>query len=208
MTRLSDRMHSMYKLLREELGATAALFALSAPVIAGSALMAVDLATLALHRAGLQDIADASALAGAKELHLYQSDYSALRDSVRERALALASEKGLDNAHPAVDVSIDEELATVTVDSEAVPETILLGAIGYADRIAATAVARAFGVRLCVLTLDADGSPALHASGGASLEAAECAVQSNSVAPDGMKIDGASSVTAVAICSSGGAEGT
>jgi hypothetical protein len=81
--------------------------------------------------------------------------------------------------------------------------------MGYADRIAVTAVARAFGsVRLCVLTLDPDGSPALHGTGRASIEAAECAVQSNSRASNGMEIDGASSVTALSICSSGGAEGS
>jgi hypothetical protein len=202
-------MRFVRKFLREQAGAAAAIFALSAPVISGSALLAVDLATLVRQRASLQDVVDASALAGAKELHLYQTRYSALQESVRERALALVSQRGLDSTHPAVEVSVDAERGTVTVTSEAAPETILLGPLGYLDRIATVAVARAFGsVRLCVLTLDGDGSPALHGTGGASLEAAECAVQSNSRAADGIEIDGRSSVTARAICSSGGVEGS
>src|SRR5688500_3954792 len=138
-------MRCLRKFLREQAGAAAAIFALSAPVISGSALLTVDLATLARQRASLQDVVDASALAGAKELHLYQTQYSALQDSVRERALVLVWERGLDGAHPAVEVSVDAERGTVTVASEAAPETILLGAMGYADRIATIAVARAFG---------------------------------------------------------------
>ena len=88
-------------------------------------------------------------------------------------------------------------------------DTILLKDLGYGEQIDATAVARAFGsVKLCVLALDEDGSAAIGASRLADIDAAECAVQSNSGQPDGISVDGLSSVTALAICSAGGVDGS
>ena len=202
-------MRGWRRFIRDQAGATALVFALSTPVLFGGVVLTVDVTSLARVRTGLQNIADAAALAGAKELHIYRSDYSALKESVRQRTLSLMAERGFDQANASVDVTVDAEAGTITVEPTATADTILLKDLGYGEQIDATAVARAFGsVKLCVLALDEDGSAAIGASRLADIDAAECAVQSNSGQPDGISVDGLSSVTALAICSAGGVDGS
>jgi hypothetical protein len=193
---------------RHEAGAVVTIFALATPVLAGAAVLAVDTASLARYQAELQSVADASALAGAKELHLYQRDDATLEAGVRERALAMLDEERLGGAATRVEAVVDAEAATVTVTAEAMPRTILLDEIGYSRPIEATAVAHAFGsAKLCVLALDEAGAGAIRARRIASIDAAECAVQSNSGAADGIDLDLLSRIEALGICSSGGIEG-
>jgi hypothetical protein len=171
-------------------------------------VLAVDTASLARRQAELQNVADASALAGAKELHLYQRDHAALEAGVRERALAMLGDEHFGGGEPRVDVAVDGEAATVTVTAEAAPSTILLDEIGYSNALTAVAVAHAFGsAKLCVLALDQAGGGAIHVERIATIDAAECVVQSNSGAADGIELDLLSRVEALGICSSGGVDG-
>ncbi len=201
-------MLRLWDLLRHEAGAAITVFAFATPVIVGVALFAVDAASLARHQAQLQGVADAAALAGAKELHLYRSDYGPMQAGVRERALTILAEQNSFAAEPEVDVAVDGELATVTVGIEAVPRTLLLDELGYGDRVHAQAVAHAFGsARLCVLALDQDAGAAIHATRLATIDAAECVVQSNAGAANGIEVELASRIEALGICSSGGVDG-
>jgi hypothetical protein len=175
--------------------------------VIGGALFAVDVTSLARHQAQLQNVADTAALSGAKELHLYRDDQEPLEAGVRDRALALLVERGLGGDDPTVEVTVDGEQATVTVTVEATPSTIVLDELGYGTRMDATAVARAFGsARLCVLALNGEET-AIDAERVASIDAAECAVQSNSSEPDGIEVDVLSRIEALGICSSGGVSG-
>jgi Flp pilus assembly protein TadG len=201
-------MFFVRSLLRNESGAVAAVFAFATPVMLAAALLAVDVASVARHQDQLQNIADSSALAGAKELHLYRTEYGALETGVRERALAMVGETGLGYSSPNADVAVDGESATVTVTIRATPPAILLDEFGYSGPVEATAVANAFGsARLCVLALDEAGNAAIRATRIASLDAAECVVQSNSTAGDSISADLLSRVEAMGICSSGGVDG-
>jgi hypothetical protein len=104
-------------------------------------------------------------------------------------------------------VTVDGEQATVTVTVEATPSTIVLDEFGYGTRMEATAVAHAFGsARLCVLALNTSGT-AIAASRIASIDAAECAVQSNSGEPNSISLELLSRIEALGICSSGGVSG-
>jgi Flp pilus assembly protein TadG len=200
-------MHRLRELLRHEAGAVITAFAFATPAVIGGALVAVDVTSVARHQAQLQNIADAAALSGAKELHLHREDQQPLEAGVRDRALAILAERGLGGNDPRVDVAVDSEEATVTVTVEAAASTIMLDEFGYGSRIDATAVAHAFGsARLCVLALDTAGT-AIAASRIGSINAAECAVQSNSPEQNSITLDLLSRIEALGICSSGGVSG-
>jgi Flp pilus assembly protein TadG len=200
-------MHRLRQLLRHEAGAVMTVFAFATPAMIGGALFAVDMTSLARHQAQLQNVADTAALSGAKELHLYRDDEAPLESGVRERALAMLAERRGGGDDPSVEVTVDGEQATVTVTVEATPSTIVLDEFGYGTRMDATAVAHAFGsARLCVLALDTAGT-AIAVSRIASIDAAECAVQSNSGEPNSISLDLLSRIEALGICSSGGVSG-
>ena len=200
-------MHRLRQVLRHEAGAVLTVFAFATPAVIGGGLFAVDVASLARHQAQLQNVADTAALSGAKELHLFRDDEAPLEAGVRDRALAILAERGLGADEPSVEVNVDGEQATVTVTVEATPRTILLHELGYGTRMDATAVAHAFGsARLCVLALDTSGT-AIAASRIASINAAECAVQSNSGEPNSISLDLLSRIEALGVCSSGGVSG-
>lgn len=201
-------MLRLWDLLRQDAGAVVTVFAFATPLVIGGALFAVDATSLARHHAELQGVADSAAIAGAKELHLYRSDYGPMQAGVEQRALAMLADRGLAEAEPVVDVAVDGELATVTVTVEVSPPTILLDDIGYGGQVRAVAVAHAFGsARLCVLALDEEGGAAIRANRIATVDAAECAVQSNSSAPNSIELDLLSRIEALGICSSGGVDG-
>jgi len=195
-------------IIRHSGGAAATIFALATPLLVGGTTLAVDAASLVTTSTRLQGVADSTALAGAKELHLYRTDYAPAEEGMRQRALAMLDQQGLGDAGPTIDVEIDGERSVVTVTVEVTPDTVVLGRLGYVDTVAATAVAGAFGsARLCVLALDESHGEAIHAQRGGSIDAPECAVQSNSPRADGIELESRSHIEALAICSAGGVEG-
>ena len=74
--------------------------------------------------------------------------------------------------------------------------------------IVVSSQAVAFGqAKLCVLALDGSKKDTIKADGAAVLTAPECAVQSNSRDPSGLKVASDSRIVSTLICSSGGADG-
>ena len=200
-------MRDWLKIFRQQAGSVAVAFGAAVPLVMGAAAVALDATSISAQRARMQSVADSVALAGAKQLHLYQNDYSAVEEGAREHALAVLPQHRLDPADTTIDATVDDEGSTITVTMAATPQMYLLDAVGYAD-ISVTAVARAFGgVRLCVLSLDPDQGSAIQGFRVASIDAPECAVQANSTAPDAIDLDLLSTVQAQSICSAGGVEG-
>jgi hypothetical protein len=199
-------MRRWIDLFRQEAGSAALVFAVAAPLVIGGAAAAVDMAALTNQRTHMQSIADAAALAGAKQLHLYRTDFAPVEEGTRQYALAALPEHRLDPATTSVDATVGEEGTIVTVNLDGRVPTYLLSTLGY-DSIEVTAVARAFGsARLCVLSLDRSGSSAIHGFRIAAIEAAECAVQANSSASDAIDLDLLSTITARSICAAGGVD--
>jgi Flp pilus assembly protein TadG len=195
-------------ILKDQAGSALLLFAAVLPLVAGGAAAAVDFASVQNAKAHLQSIADSAALSGAKELHVYQRNTNTLAEGVRQRALAMVDTASIAAVDPSVDATVDEAAATVTVTLGITPRTVLLGTLGYVDRVSATAVAGAYGsARLCVLALDKTAGGAIHATRIATVDAAECAVQANAPEPDAIALDLASKIQARAICSGGGVVG-
>jgi Flp pilus assembly protein TadG len=201
-------MRALRALLGNRAGSVVTAFGLAVPVIVGGSALAIDAAQLMNERASLQSVADATALAGAKQMRLYREDNSDIEPWAQAHGRALLAEQGFPALPDAVEVTVDSRAATVTVTVSATPATLVLANLGYADTVEATAVARAFGSsQLCVLALDESGAEAIVADRAASITAPECAVQSNSHDPSGIAVRTLSEVTATAICSAGGVDG-
>jgi hypothetical protein len=186
----------------------AILFSLALPVMLGTAALAMDSAKFYRQHAQLQTVADSTALAAAKELHLYQTKPAELEASAKLRAEAMMDERGLRDTPNEVEVGASIANMTVQVRLSSVAESFLPGEVWGDNPIVARSTARAFGEsKLCVLALNRSSSDTLKADGYAQISATECAVQSNSNDANGMNVGAGSSVTATVICSSGGVKG-
>jgi hypothetical protein len=193
---------------REE-GNVALTFSLAFPVLLGAAGLAVDSAAFYDQHARMQTVADAAALAVAKELHIYRDDLTELKAIGEERVEALLAESGIVHRPHTADVGINptDNLIDVTIAMTA--EGFLPPEIWGENPIRVNAQARAYGQsKLCVLTLHEDTGGALKAASAARLTAPECAVQSNSTNSNGLDVADDSQIVSTIICSSGGVKGS
>jgi hypothetical protein len=189
-------------------GSVAILFSLALPVMIGTAALAIDSAKFYRQEAQLQSVADSTALAAAKELHLFQTKPEELEASAKLRAEAMMDERGLRDTPNEVEVGASIANMTVQVRLSSVAESFLPADVWGDNPIVARSTARAFGEsKLCVLALNRSKSDTLKADGAAQISATECAIQSNSSDASGMNVSAGSSVAATVICSSGGVKG-
>ena len=183
-------------------------FSLAFPVLLGAAGLAVDSASFYDQQARMQSVADASALAVAKELFLYRKNLGELKAAGTSRAEALLVEAGIGNRTHWTDVIIDAPQNRVVVEVKMVAKSLLPANVWGENPIRVTSEAKAYGQnRLCVLGLDGSSSNTIKASASARLTASECAVQSNSKDPGGLNVATGSQLVSTVICTSGGAMG-
>ncbi len=186
-------------------GNVALLFCLVIPILIGLTGFALDAAGYARQLGKIQSIADASSLAVANELHLYRRDIEELREVGKARVGAMIADSSYagESYNVAIGVDPDQNLIDVTIDMPA--KNFLSVDLGYFSKVEAKSTAQAYGLsRLCILTLDPSAPRALKADGGSSITAPECAVHSNSTAPNGLDVAPDSHLISTQICSSGG----
>jgi hypothetical protein len=180
-------------------GSTSLLFGIAVPILLGGVATAVDYSRLAMARSNLQNAADETALAGARELQLRQGDLAATTNLLRAIALdrigALAGE-------PQVSVNIDplERLAHIRIELSL--PTLLLNNIAGQNSIIVQARARALGSSnpLCLVALDAAANDALRFGASTKLEAPGCTVHGNSSHQHGFSLASQSVVEAGQLC--------
>ncbi|HUZ13113.1 MAG TPA: pilus assembly protein TadG-related protein [Caulobacteraceae bacterium] len=165
-------------LFRDRRGGTAVIFGLAAPVLGVIVCAAIDLAQVGADNSAMQDAADATALAMAKQLGV------ATAVGIGARAQAFADrELGPIAAADAVRVGVlvASDNSSVTVRLAGHRSSFfgdLLPAGGW--RLHARATAASLGeLPLCVLSYGAAGGYNLDLTGQARLTAANCLVQSN-----------------------------
>ncbi len=183
-------------------------FSLAFPVLLGATGLAVDSAAFYDQQARMQSVADAAALAVASELHVYRDDLEELKAVGLARVEALLTESGIvDRPHTTV-VAVDPGVNLIDVQIAMVAEGFMPPEIWGENPIRVTSQARAYGQsRLCVLALDEAQTETIKADAAAILTAPDCAVQSNSADPSGIKVAGGSRIQSAVICSSGGVDG-
>jgi Flp pilus assembly protein TadG len=158
---------SFKRLLGNTDGAVALTFSLVGPVLLLAAALAVDSASLNSQAAKVQSVADATALAVAKELHLLANETAAQEAGVA-RAEALLAEAGLQKRPHTIEVQIDRGDNRVRVNIDLVGDTFLPAkASGQENPIKASSEAQSYGqVRLCVLGLNRKSSDTILARTG------------------------------------------
>jgi len=187
----------------DERGGVGIIFAFLLPVALGFAGISADYASLSAHRTKLQAVADASALAAAREFRLGNANVTTLNQAASAHAGgSLAAQEITAAITPSVDLK--GRSIKVTLSSE-VPTFLMKYAGSGATRVEAFATARMVGgAPICVIGLDQGGLFAVGLDKDAKLEAPGCAIYSNSKHPLGLFARDRAVMRAAFICSAGG----
>ena len=197
------------RLLRETQGSVAVMFAFALPVLVLGSALAIDSVSMTNQKSRMQGVADSTALAVAKELHLLADEGDAVAAG-KNRANALLAEAGLTAPPDAVTIEVDKVAKSVGVEIALESSSLLPpSATGGVQTIAVTSQAQSYGqVRLCVLGMNKASSDTLIAQNAAVLTAPDCALQSNSSDPNGLVAKNLSSLVSAFTCTSGGYSGS
>ena len=204
-----------FKFWNDTCGQIAIVFSLTLPVLLSAIGIAVDYTAWTRQQAKLQGIADATAIASARELYMANADISqvnAIANTFANAQLMGDTSDGPVSVLAMVkdDASTDgERVAAVQVDVSQGRTAYFTGFIaGNMAPLGATAVARVLGGgRLCVIGLDSDASTTIELTQRAQVTATECAVYSNATSVSGIDAGGMSQLAAELICSAGGTYG-
>lgn len=179
------------------------MFGAALPALLVGAGVVLDYGMLSESRTAFQAVADASALAAAREFRLANASPATVQ-SVAQK-FATASLKAT-NHSGTVAASVDIKKMTVTVEVNAIVKTNVMHMFGTEMvAVGAKATARVRGsAAICVIGLEKNKNETIHLEKDAKLEAPECAVYSNSNKPQGLKAMQNSSIRARFICSAGG----
>ncbi len=199
------RIGALRRFLSDQSGGAVMMFSLMLPGLVGIAGAAVDYSRLSNARMKLQTVADAAALAAAREFRLGNTSLSMVTGRADGHARAGLSAQGLEGS---VSATGDNSRRTVTVDISARVQMTLMNVIGFSDgEVRATATARMVGGSpLCVIALDTNSNHSLLLQKSAKLEAPGCAIYSNSRKPRGLVVRNEATMRAAFICSAGGRE--
>lgn len=195
------------RLVQDTAGSGMIVAAMVAPVLLLAVGVAIDFGRASTARSGLQDIADAAAIASARELVLANADSSQLQ-SIAEQSVSanVANLAGTGVSAPMVVARADTQQGTVTVKISAKHANVFGGFLQppYTE-LSTVAVAQALGgTKLCVLGLHPSQSAAIKLENNAKMTARGCAVYSNSSHAQAIKTYHSSSIEAELICAVGG----
>jgi Flp pilus assembly protein TadG len=184
-------------------GNTAFMFACGLPVLLATCGLAIDLGTMTMKRATLQGAADEAAMAGAKQLAL-----ASVTDTTISAAVTgfLQNQLTGDDAGATNIATIDHTAGTVKVEvTENWTPFFAHFLSANVTPIVTNATAMLQGEsRLCILGLHPTDPFGFNMLKNANVQAAGCAVYSNSTNSSSMTLASGSSVTASKICSGGG----
>ena len=179
-------------------------FAVIAPVMLVAAGVAVDYSTVSMLKAKLQSVADAAAIAGAREFSL-----SGTSSPKVEASVAAFINLQLDTSWGAIShvVAVSEDANEVRVEvaqswrpmfARFFDETVT------PIHISSTARLLASTTKICVLALDPAAVHAIRLDSDAKLTANGCGVYADSTDKEAIRLDANSAMTASLICSAGG----
>ena len=196
------------KIAADKSGATAVIFALSVPVFIGAMVMAVEVGHWRQSKAQLQNAADMSAIAGARQIMIGLNNNNAVEDYQDEiyfAALGDAYENGFDqfeggivvNSPPTSgDYAGQTGVEIIVKQKKESPFSKFYGRDEVYVAARAVALAMEGETEACVLSLDPTASQAMSVSGSAALVLDGCSVRSNSASADSIGVGGSASLTA------------
>lgn len=189
-------------------GNVALAFGLLLPVLLAAGGAAVDTALYASARSALQEIADASALAGGREYLLNKSSAKL----VKERAQTVANrmigaEPELAGAEARASADVNRRAVTVSISYGYRP-TLFIAMIKSPIMLNVKATAEVSGgTNICVIGLHQQNGDTVKLDDSALLSGKDCSVFSNSTDPHGIVVNGLARIESAFICSAGGYDG-
>jgi len=188
-------------------GNIAIVMALIAPVLLGFAGAGFDFARYRSAQGDLQEIADMSALAGAREF-VIKADGSALSVAVAQEVVDKTLASSLISASANVTGDPYEKSVTVEITREMTP-SLFVGMFKNPLTIVVDATAQAMGgANICVIGLDAAAPGVVKVENNAMLSGGDCAVYSNSVHITGLSSIDSGMIDTALNCSAGGYGGS
>ncbi len=200
-------MRFLDKFIKNQSGNVALVFALAAVSLAALAGGAVDYTKSVSAHASLQSVADAAALATARELQLSGAKRGGI-DEVARQYIKANADKNLQHLNSRINVSEKKATVDIILTAEVPTSFMSLVGLGSKQSIKARAQARILGgLPLCVLALDTGVSGAISSADQAKLTATGCSLYSNSTSAKGITSWGTSELNTGLTCSAGGAAG-
>ena len=193
------------RFLRDRSGGTFVAFSLTITGLLGASGAAIDYIHLTNRQAQLQTIADASALAAAREFRLGNASLQIVSQAATNHANA-----NLQGAKITATVTstIDTSLRAVTVKLDAPVPTLVMSMMGNKlNHAVAKATAKVVGgAPICVIGLNRNQQNTVHFAERARLQAPGCAVYADSSNKKGLVAQETAVATAAFFCSTGGAD--
>jgi hypothetical protein len=192
-------------------GHVALTTAISLPVALLAVGAAIDYSIYERQRSALQAVADAAAIAGAREVVLSNADARQIEASAAafvESNMSLSPARRAEKFELETTLSQDLHTLTVTIRQYWNPTFAHLFAKDVTP-IVVDATARLVGSeKICLLALDEQASPAVRLRNYASLTGNGCGVFANSRSSGSLQNDGNGTMRASIICTVGGVQGS
>lgn len=190
---------------RDRRGNVALIFALIAPLLLAFVGAGIDYGRYGVTRAALQEIADAAAIAGARQ-YLLSDSSEALPEAIAESAAGTALSARGYAAAADIEVAADNPGASVSVSIRyGQKPTFLVGLFKNPIEISVAATAQASGgANVCIITLNPTAKDALLMTADARISGANCSIYGNSTNTVGIGVYQNAKVTSKMTCSAGG----
>jgi Flp pilus assembly protein TadG len=194
------------KFLRNIRGNFAISFSILSVPLMGAAGLAVDYSSMHLAKSHLQDVADAAALAAAKELALSTISKTEVVGVVDNYVAADFNTQKIASEYVKVLTTLADDRSEVTVDLAYYWQPFFAHYVNSdVLPIRVSAKARQAGSEpMCVLATKPDGKDALNMRGSGLINASRCSVHANSTDPSAVNVSRRATINASNIYSSGG----
>ncbi len=186
-------------------GSTAVVFGTSAPVLLGATGLALDYTSYSGARTNLQSVADQAALSAARELKLATTTPAIVQQIATDYV-----QGAMGAAAPSISTSVPANKSSATVKLTKKVKTVMPQSLGLpfaTISVSARAVVTNMAP-LCLLTLDTSLPQDMTISLGSNINAASCAVYSNSSDPAAINVADSSVLNSAFACTRGGYAGT
>lgn len=178
--------------------------AILAPVFVGVAGAAVDFNALMTNKTNLQEMADAAALASAKEASLNGWSPTAAMSIVNGLVEANKGSGGDGKVSAEVDVDAVRKQIKVTLAQDNHPYFVASYFVGTPQIVVSSTARTNNSSNICVIGLDRADTATVSLDTNAMISAQKCAVYSNSASTSGVTSTGNANLIAQLTCSAGG----
>ncbi len=201
------RIRLIARFIAHEAGALALSFAIAAPAMLVVAGVATDYAFLVRYRTELQAVADAAAIAGARELSLAQTQTSQVGAVVQNFVNANAVRYS-GSVTVKTNIAPDGTSVDVTLSRVWAPFFAQLISDDVTPIVASSTATLIGSTKVCVVGLDETANDTVYLTDKAMMTANGCAVYVNSTSSQSLYAGSSATLNSLLTCTAGGYYGT